>query len=79
MQVRMFNGYALLLETRTSTPENEEEAADKATEKLRERRIKNTGVADFAQRRIPEAKMEAVTLHNYGANPQSATCKWPEK
>lgn len=40
MQVRMFNGYALLLETRTSTPENEEEAADKVTEKLREKNKK---------------------------------------
>lgn len=72
MQIRIFNGCVLRLEALTGKPENEEEAADKVTEKLRERRIKVPELLTLFNGESRKQKQEAVTLHNYEGN--SAIC-----
>lgn len=67
-----FNGCVLRLEALTGKPENEEEAADKVTEKLRERRIKVPELLTLFNGESRKQKQEAVTLHNYEGN--SAIC-----
>lgn len=79
MQIRMFNGCVLRLEALTGKPENEEEAADKVKEKLRERRIKVPELLTLFNGESRKQKQETVTLHNHEGNPQSATCRLTQR